>query len=131
NILPPSTGARSPILQWAVPFTTAYGRRVEVQALDTPVLFTFLDSLLNRTRSAEDEAEFILDSTNRIAGVSGEALAPGTQPHPASLPAALVGRTHGTYQYGGAERYFASEPVRGSTWRVVLTTKTSELYPAL
>ncbi|MGH2834065.1 MAG: sensor histidine kinase [Solirubrobacteraceae bacterium] len=131
NILPPLAHGHSPILQWAVPFNTAYGRRVEVEALDTPVLFTFLDSLLSQTRAAGNGVAFILDSTGGIVAVAGETLTAGTHPKAASLLRALSTKASGTYGYGGVEHYFASTPVGGSTWRVVLTINTSQLYPAL
>ena len=131
DILSPPAGSHSPILQWAVPFTTPYGRRVEVEALDTPVLFAFLNNLLNQTRDAADGAVYVLDSQGRIAGIAGESLPPGARPPAHGLLTALAGATHGTYQYGGQERYFSSAAVHGSTWRVVSTIKTSQLYPTL
>jgi signal transduction histidine kinase len=131
NLLSPLAHGHSPILQWALPFNTAYGRRVEVEALDTPVLFTFLNTLLSQTRSAGNGVAFILDSAGGIVAVAGETLAAGAHPKAASLLQALSAKASGTYGYGGAEHYFASTPVGGSNWRVVLTIKTSQLYPAL
>jgi light-regulated signal transduction histidine kinase (bacteriophytochrome) len=73
----------------------------------------------------------VLDSQNRLIASAGAAGKLGDRlPYP-SLLGALAKRGDGTYRDGGAERYVTSAPVRGSTWRVVLSEPTSRLYPAL
>ncbi|HWB21688.1 MAG TPA: ATP-binding protein [Gaiellaceae bacterium] len=120
------------LLEYAVPFTTPFGRRVAIEASDGTAVFAFLSSYLTKTQTAGNGAAFVLDNNLRIvadAGVTG--LKFGSYPKAATLIAALKKKTHGTYGYSGAKRYFSSSPVDGTTWRVVLSVPTNTLYPAL
>jgi signal transduction histidine kinase len=132
DVLPPAPGTKTGTLEFAIPFTTPFGRRVAIEALDGTPIFQFLSSYLTKTQSVGNGAAFVLDSTHRIVAVAGVAGAKlGGRPKAAALLEALDARTHGTYRYSGAPRYFASYPVDGSDWRVVLSVRTSTLYPAL
>jgi signal transduction histidine kinase len=132
DILPAGPHGKAGTLEWAIPFTTPFGRRVEIQALDGTPIFQFLSSYLTKTQSAGNGAAFVLDSTNHVVAVAGVVgLKLGGKPKAATLIAALNRRTHGTYGYSGARRYFSSAAVDGSGWRVVLSVRTNTLYPAL
>ncbi|HEY8646082.1 MAG TPA: ATP-binding protein [Gaiellaceae bacterium] len=128
--LPAATG-KGYILEWALPFKTPFGRRVEVSPLDSGLIFNFLSSYLARTRGDASGRAYVLDSQNRIVAASGEAAKAGDRPNAPSLLNKLAAGPHGTYREGGVERYFASAPVQGSTWRVVLSEQTSRLYGVL
>ena len=127
----PAPGGKGYILEWAVPFKTPFGRRVQVSVLDSRLIFDFLSSSLASTRSDGSGRAYVLDSQNRIVAVSGEAAKPGDRPNAPSLLDELATKPQGTYRDGGVERYFASAPVQGSSWRVVLSKRTSRLYPVL
>jgi signal transduction histidine kinase len=132
NVLPPVAGSRTKTLEYALPFQTAHGRRVEVQATDGTAIFTFLDSYLAKTRTDTATASFILDRSGRIIATAGpRGLQYGAYPKARGLLTAFRKGDHGTYGYGGAQRYFASTPVGGSGWRVVLSIPTDSLYPTL
>jgi signal transduction histidine kinase len=128
--LPAATG-KGHTLEWALPFKTPFGRRVEVSALDSGLIFNFLSSYLGRTRSNESGRAYVLDSQNHIVAASGETARPGDRPNAPALLRKLGTSSEGTYPEGGVERYFASTPVQDSSWRVVLSEPTSRLYPVL
>jgi signal transduction histidine kinase len=127
DVLPARDG--SSVVEWAMPFETRFGRRVEVQALKAQLIFQFLSGYLGRT--AEAGRGYVLDRQNHVLGASGKAAKVGDRPAVPKLLAALATRTSGRYHEGEGDRYFASAPVTGSTWRVVLNEPTAQLYPAL
>jgi signal transduction histidine kinase len=127
----PTAGVKGSVIEWALPFKTPYGRRVEVEALDAGPLFDFLSGYLGGVRSDKSSLGYIMDSRSRLIGVSGAAGKVGERPKAPSLRAALAAGAAGTYRDHGKERYLTSAPVRGSNWRVVLSEPTSRLYPAL
>ena len=112
--LVPAGGGRGGVIEWALPFKTPFGRRVEVSALDAGLIFDFLSGYLGGARSDKSIRGYILDSRGRLIGVSGAAGKPG-----------------GPHLDHGKGRYVTSAPVRGSSWRVVLSEPTGRLYPAL
>jgi signal transduction histidine kinase len=136
DLIPATSPSKGYLLEWAIPFETPAGRRVEVEAVSPNVLTGFFDSYLAKVQSASGgAAAFILDSQGREvgAGTSTGATAPplGAQPKSTGLLAALATKPSGSYRYNGADRYFASSPVEGTTWRVVLGLPKNSLYPAL
>src|SRR5439155_4140464 len=126
----PGVAGRGGVIEWALPFATPFGRRVEVSALSSQLIFRFLGGYLARTRSDESDQGYVLDSKNRIVGVSGGTAKAGDRPAAPELLGALASRRHGAYSDGGVERYYTSAPVAGSSWQVVLSEPTSRLYPA-
>ncbi|MEX2612187.1 MAG: ATP-binding protein, partial [Gaiellaceae bacterium] len=128
----PAAAGKGHILEWALPFKTPFGRRVQVSALDPGLIFDFLSSSLAQTRGDASGRAYVLDSQGGIVAASGEAAGPGDRPNSPGLLDELATNVQGMYREGGVEqRYFASAPVQGSTWRVVLTERTSRLYPDL
>jgi signal transduction histidine kinase len=117
------------VIEWAMPFETRYGRRIQVQTLDGKLIFQFLSGYLGQTEEAG--RGYVLDSQSHILGASGKAAKVGDRPAAPKLLAASATRSSGRYHEGGSERYFASAPVKGSTWRVVLNEPTAQIYPAL
>jgi signal transduction histidine kinase len=130
DVLPGAAGKGS-VIEWALPFETPFGRRVEVEALSSELILRFLSGYLARTRSDESGLGYVLDSQNRIVGTSGGAARAGESPKARTLLGVLSTRHAGTYRDGGVARYFTSAPVEGSSWRVVLSEPTRRLYPPL
>jgi signal transduction histidine kinase/CheY-like chemotaxis protein len=124
-----SRGSRgSAVIEWALPFDTHFGRRLEVVGMNAVQLRSFVGSYLAKGRESSKMDAYLVDGTKRvIADASAAALPNRLDPQ---LSAAL-GNRRGTYNSGGTERYFASAPVGGSSWRVVVSEPTSVLYPLL
>jgi signal transduction histidine kinase len=127
----PAAAGKGHILEWALPFKTPFGRRVQVSPVDSGLIFNFLSSYLARTRGDASGRAYVLDSQNRVVAASGETAKPGDRPNAPRLLGELAAHPQGTYREGGVERYVVSVPVQGSTWRVVLSEPTSRLYPVL
>jgi signal transduction histidine kinase len=119
------TGGRS-LIEYALPFRSSDGPRVLVEALPTQLLSEFFGGYLAQSGSVG----YLLDSNERVLGASQRGIATARRPGPQGFLEALEGGTAGVYHDRGSERYFASAPVGGSTWRVVLSEPTNKLFPA-
>jgi signal transduction histidine kinase len=120
------------VIEWASPFTTPFGRRVKVDALDGQLIFQFLSGYLGGARRDNLSRAYVLDSQRRLVASSAATAKPGDRLTARGLLEALDGGPAGSYRsVDGDERYFTSAPVEGSTWRVVLSEPTARLYPAL
>jgi signal transduction histidine kinase len=126
----PAAG-NSHVLEWAMPFETPFGRRVEITPIDSALIFNFLSGYLARTRGDASARAYVLDSRNRVVAASGGAAKPGARPNAPGLLEKLAGGPQGTYRERGVDQYFTSAPVESSSWRVVLSERTSQLYPVL
>jgi signal transduction histidine kinase len=115
------------VIEFALPFETRFGRRVQVQAFDANVLGQFFRGYLIRPQ--EDDT-YIVDSRNQVVAASTTDRA-GTRPSSPGLLKALDAGTSGTYSGDGVERYFTSAAVRGTSWHVVLSARTKRLLPEL
>ncbi|HKU59553.1 MAG TPA: ATP-binding protein [Gaiellaceae bacterium] len=124
--------ANKAIFEWAQPFKTAYGRRVQVQGFPASVFATFLNGFLRSAQNGGSGLAFVLDANNRIIATSSKTFKLGQRPKSAGLLAALrSGREQGVYHYSGAERIFASTPIAGSEWKAVTASTTASIYPKL
>ena len=131
DVLPASNG-KGAILEWASPFATPFGRRVKVDALQAGLIFQFLSGYLGAARGENSSRAYVLDSQNRLLASSAGTAKPGDRLTSPGLLAALATGPAGSYRSSaGDRRYVTSAPVKGSTWRVVLTESTGRLYPAL
>jgi signal transduction histidine kinase len=129
----PAAAGKGYTLEWAMPFMTPFGRRVEVSPLDSGLIFNFLSNSLSQSRQGDPSAlAYVLDSQDRVVAASGEAVKPGSLPDTPRLLKKLATNAQGPYRDRlGVGRYFVSAPVQGSSWRIVLSERTSRLYGVL
>jgi signal transduction histidine kinase len=130
DVLPAPAG-RGRFIEWALPFQTRFGRRVEVEGFNAGLLYRFLSGYLARISTDESGRGYVLDSKGQVVGIAGGSAKVGDRPDAPGLLHALAAGRSGTYDGGGIQRYFASARVEGSTWRVVLNEPTSRLFPTL
>jgi signal transduction histidine kinase len=117
-------------IAWAQPFTTRFGRRVQVEGFPVSVLGTLLNAFLHQ--SNRSTVEFLVDGNQRILAASSKTAVIGARPKSPGLAEQLRTRTGGQYETtAGADRYFASAPVAGSSWRAATATDVGNVYPAL
>ena len=131
DILPPPPSLHQNVLEWALPFNTSSGRRVEIEALDPNLLSGFFGTYLRQLQQTSGGAAFILDSGARVLGSGSGTVKTGDRPTSTALLAALAKRPSGFYDFDGSQRYYSSSAVAGTTWRVVMGIRTSALFPAL
>lgn len=113
------------VVEWALPFHTAHGQRVLVEAIDAKALTGFLGGYLKDPAGSAKRAGYIVDGDTRvIADSTGRAKLGDRLASPAKPDG-------GRYASPTGERYAATASLVGSDWRVVLTEPTAVLYPAL
>jgi signal transduction histidine kinase len=117
--------AGKPSMAWALPFSTTYGRRVLLEGMNTDVVSTFLGDTVGQGADGVGRKGFVVDGRDTVVASSARSLHVGDPAAPE-----LVSSSSGTYSDGG-QTYFTSSRIGGSDWRVVLTARTSDLYPAL
>jgi signal transduction histidine kinase/CheY-like chemotaxis protein len=117
------------VIEWALPFDTPFGRRVEVVGLSSVQLHQFVGSYLAKgLENTQMDADLVDGRKLVIADAAGDH--GKTDLLDPQLARALSSR-QGTYREGETERYFTSAPVGGSDWRIVVSEPTSMLYPLL
>jgi signal transduction histidine kinase/CheY-like chemotaxis protein len=117
----------SGVIEWALPFDTRFGRRVEVVGMNARQVRDFVGRYLAKGRESSEMDAYLVDGTKRVMADTSDAGGTPDRLDP-KLSAALSDR-QGTYGHDDAKRYFASAPVGGSSWRVVVSEPTSVLYP--
>ena len=124
-------GLEAGVMEFAAPFDTPFGRRVIVQGFPAQLIYTFLGGYLGQIPGPKETVAYILDSNGRVVGSPAAKSPPGREVNEPGLIAALKRGREGTFESAGEERYFASWPVGGSTWRVVLSARTDRLYAGI
>ena len=121
------------VMEYATPFEAQDGsRRVAVSGFGAQLISLFLGNYLGKIPDADRASSYIVDSMDRVVGSPVEAQAPGTHIKLPGLVDALKGKeTFGTFDSKGTERAFTSSAVGNSTWRVVLSVRTSQLYSGI
>jgi PAS domain S-box-containing protein len=122
----PSAAGMGHVIEFALPFEAAGGRRVELEGVNASVLSRFLGGYLSQPGGSQARAGFVVDGQNRLVAATGRGGRVG-----ARLPRPLRVVGGGRYRSGGVDRYLVSAPVQGSGWRVLLSEPTSSLFPAL
>ena len=121
-----------------LPFPTRFGRRVEVVIVPVAELYRFVSGYLAESFGNRSTHGFIFDGNGRFVGSSVAAAKAGQSPKVLRTILAsrsgIGGTVQGTYDipsgpYRG-ERFVATAPIVGTTWRVAITEPTSMLYPA-
>lgn len=117
------------VLEYAAPFKTRYGARVLVQGFSATLIARFFGGYLGRIPDARRSTAYVLDSNGRVVGSPSARQPSGSTVREPGLVSALRGGARsGEFHSAGTTRSFASAPVAGTAWRVVLSTRSSTLY---
>jgi signal transduction histidine kinase len=117
---------RGTTVDLATGFPTASGRRVLVTGAPVGTIGTFLASYLRRVPTRAGTA-YVLDGHGVVVGARDPRQPIGVPVAEADLATRGTG-PHGDY---GDGRYYIAEPIRGTTWRVVLTSSSSSLFQSV
>jgi signal transduction histidine kinase len=124
GLLPATGTGRAPTIDWAASFASPEGTRVFVEGFPASILASFLRTFLDQGSSGR--SIYVVDSARQlIASSKSSGLAPG-----ASLPANLV-RAPDLSSRTIDKSFYASAPIVGTGWQLVIAQPTSALYPAL
>ena len=119
-----SAARNAPIVAFAVPFDTPSGQRVVSGGFDlrTTPLGLYLDHILPAGVGTSD----LVDANGKIVVAREDGAA---APNPGLL-AAIASKPSGEFHPARSHvhGYYATAPVRGTPWRVVLTSSTAALY---
>jgi hypothetical protein len=126
NLLPGPGG--STVIESASPFPTVHGRRVELTAIKTQLLSQFLGGFLSKVPNVAAARSYVVDANGNVVGSPGADARAGAPLPDRQLAAAVAKHRQGSYD---GDRYFASAPIGGSPWRVLLSTSKSKLYASV
>jgi signal transduction histidine kinase len=121
-------GLPAPAIGYAQPFETRFGRRVAVSGTSAQLINQFLGGSLEQIPNVKAGRAYVLDRFGRIVASPDEDVKPGQAVREPGLRAALANGDRGSF---GDDKYFASDGVAGSQWRVVLTAPKSELFASV
>lgn len=124
----PSAATGLPILAFAVPFDTPTGRRVfsgGFDASDTPLAAYLKDGM-----GIEPGEAHLIDADSGVVATSADSVSPGRtlRSQDPALADAFARRPAGLVGTGANSSYFTSAPVAGTSWRLLASMPTAELY---
>jgi hypothetical protein len=115
-------------IESAVAFPTKYGVRLDVSLGRADALAQFLNSFLTKLPNVADAKSYVIDRANKVIATPGSASRAGVALPDSALAKAAATNRAGSYDGG---RYFASSPIHGTPWRIVLSASKSNLYSSV
>ncbi len=128
----PSAALGRPVVAFAVPYATPYGRRVFGGGFD--VNATPVANYLHNSLPQAGAAIYLVDNTSGVVVADQAAATPNAAPLSIQAPglAAAASRgSDGRFTDSSGSRYFAQRDVLNAPWRVVMSVPDSTLYAAL
>jgi hypothetical protein len=105
-------------IESAIAFPTKYGVRLDVSSGKADALAQFLNSFLSKLPTVADARSYVIDTANKVIATPGAKTRAGVSLADTALAKAVARHDSGTY---GGDRYFASSPIKGTKWRIVLS----------
>ena len=129
NVVPSAAGGL-PVVGFAIPFATRYGRRVFSPAF--AVSGTPLGRYMSHILTLPGRQVFLVDATGVLIASTGPRLAAESTLRSRDQPLALAS-THpsGSYSSSLGTQVFATAAVAGTSWRVIGTDPAAELYASV
>jgi diguanylate cyclase (GGDEF)-like protein/PAS domain S-box-containing protein len=121
-------GAGTQIIEFAQRVDVGRRHRVLVSTLAPRLVYRLLGGYLARVPNERRGGAFLLDQRGAVIASPMRGVRPGGPVADPALQTALSTGDHGLFGRGG---YFAARPVGHTTWRVVLTAPTHELFAAV
>jgi hypothetical protein len=113
-------------IESAIAFPTKYGVRLDVTSGNADALAQFLNSFLSRLPTVANAKSYVIDRANKVIATPGEKIRAGVDLPDKELAAAIAkGGGNGSYD---GNRYFASDSIAGTPWKIVLTASKADLY---
>jgi C4-dicarboxylate-specific signal transduction histidine kinase len=115
-------------IESAIAFPTKYGVRLDVSAGNADALGQFLNSFLTKLPTVANAKSYVIDNAGKVIATPGSKTRAGTQLGDKDLAKTVRGKTVGSYD---GDRYFASDAIAGTPWRIVLSAATKDLYASV
>ena len=124
----PSAARGTPVVAFALPYDTPYGRRVLSGGFD--VSQTPIGAYLQNALPQSGTSAYVVDDTGTIVASNGlsHGRVRSLRQVDGDLLAAMAPRVQGPYKHAGAGRYFVVRGISGSPWRLVLSVPQDSLY---
>jgi hypothetical protein len=127
SVVPGPSPAKSVVL-WGIPFKAVDGsKRLEVIPIPVPAMAKFLGAFLGQLPNASSATAAVLDRNGRVVGSPDKGVVAGTTYRDPELLAANRKEPAGDI----GDRYFASTPVQGSTWKIAIAAPNDKLYSSI
>ena len=127
SVVPGSKPATSVVL-WGIPFKAVDGsKRLEVIPVPVPAMSKFLGAFLGQLPNASSATAAVLDRNGRVVGSPDKGVVAGATYRDSALVAANRKQSAGDI----GDRYFASTPVQGSTWKIAIAAGNDKLYSSI
>jgi hypothetical protein len=126
SLLPAPRGKTA--IESAIAFPTKYGTRIDVSSGNADALAQFLNSFLTKLPNVADAKSYVVDNANKVIATPGSKIRAGVPLEDTELGKAVMGGMSGSYD---GDRYFASSPINGTPWRIVLAADKSDLYSSV
>ena len=121
-----TTGPKGvPAIGSAIRFPGRGGERLLLTVSPLETFRSFLAGSLKPLTPVGGGDAYVLDGANEV--IAAVSAGRPRKPDP-ELIAESARHREGTYRHAAGERYFASSPLPGSHWRIVLSAPTKELY---
>jgi hypothetical protein len=118
-----------PIVEAATAFPTKFGPRIDVTSVDATLLSKFLGGFLVKLPTVAHARSYVIDSEAKLIAAPGQKkIAAGVPLADHDLATAASKKMHGDYD---GNRYFASAPIAGTPWRIVLSASRGDLYASV
>lgn len=125
----PSAVAHIPVVAFATPFDTPYGRRVFSGGFDLST--TPLGSFLSNASPLAHHRALLVDSQGGVVASGRPTSEPTLTEHDPALAKAWRDGVEGNFTDDGQTFRYASHAVEGTTWRFVLAVPSKSLYAPL
>jgi diguanylate cyclase (GGDEF)-like protein len=123
NVLPyDGTG----VINFAVPFPTAYGERILLTGFAPGQLNMFLTDELRKLPAVRGEHSYVLDGNDTVLASTNSAIRPG---HRFTRATQLAALRHASGERRG--HYYDQAPLANATWRIVLSAPDSALFASV
>src|SRR3954454_14559556 len=85
----------------------------------------FMNSFLMKLPNVAAAKSYVIDGADKVIATPGQKTRAGTALPDAALAKAAASGSNGSYD---GDRYFASSPITGTPWRIVLSAAKSDLF---
>src|SRR5204862_8112758 len=107
---------------------TKLGVRVDVTATDAELRGSFLGGFLKKLPTVSNARSYVIDPHALLIAEPGTKTRAGTKLTDRNLAAVVAKKNRGAYDGG---RSFASAPISGTPWRIVLAASNHDLYSGI
>jgi hypothetical protein len=116
------------LIEGVSPFQTKYGLRFDIGGSSADLIGQFLSGFLVKLPTVAHAKSYVVDEMGKVIATPGAKSSAGVSLSDKALASALGKAPHGSYD---GNRYFTSDAIAGTPWRIVLSASKSDLYSSV